>query len=357
MQAKEPEQPGAHHNWGRTAAQISIAVAILAWLIGQAFKGTPVSATLLQVKVYAEVVCMALYIGGATAALIALCAIRKFGPQGIVVTACFGVFLNIGYLHVITWANPEVLHARQTKPSPRVEHSQQQLGTQPHATVDYEGLEFHRLEDALERASEVAFRETPEDKAVRKAWRETLIHWKELRAKVEVAEQLLVAADVFSPSVASKEDFTRRRQLADGWFTAAMLWERELEALRSRYEANLRQASVTPKRHEIELQRLAVGTEIAGKIALAHCAAQKEVAVHVNHLINALEAEFPGSSVGDAGSGSFQVRPGSHAWKERCEKLSEAIRMLQTLRLELGLPPPNLRIPSAAPAGKPDVLL
>ena len=360
MDAKDPAHADLHPNWGRTAAQASLVTAIFAWLIGQAFKGPHSSPTMEQARIIAELIRGGLYVGGTLCALLALFSIRKFGRQGILGAASFGVFLNLGYLYVVGWSSASTLYARQTAAVKQTATSSVAHVNGPRFIVDYDALEFHKLEVAHERAAQALSRQNGEDAAVLQAWMATVREWTNLVGKVRKAEQVLAKAAVLNPAtITSRKDFTTRRQLANAWYTAANDWQNELHEIRSRYSRNLIEQRVSDERRALEIQRLLVATPGGVKIAIAHCAGQKEVATQANFALTALETEHAYWSVRQGKrAGTFQIRPNSEFWDEPMKRLSSAVEALKQLRQELGIPDPVLKVPGPPrPQNSPPVVL
>jgi hypothetical protein len=359
MDAKDPQQADLHRNWGRAAAQASLITAIFAWLVGQAFKGPHSSPAMEQARIVAELVRGGLYVGGTLCALLGLFAIRKFGRQGILGAASFGVFLNLGYLYIVGWSSASTLYARQATTTAKQQtatptSSVAQLNG-PRFIIDYDALEFHKLELAHERAAQALTRQNGEDAAVLQAWIATVREWTNMVGKVRKAEQAVAKAAVLNPAtITSRKDFTTRRQLANAWYTAVNDWQNELHEMRSRYSRNLIEQRVSDQRRALEVQRLLVATPGGVKIAVAHCAGQKEVATQINFALTALETEHAYWSVRQSKrAGTFQVRPNSEFWDEPMKRLASAVEALKQLRQELGLPEPLFKVPAAPQPQKP----
>ena len=360
MDAKEAAHSGPHRNWGKTAAQASLFTAIFAWLIGQAFKGPPATPTLEQAKLYAEIIRVGFYLGGALCALVAICSIRRFGREGILTAAMFGVFLNLGYLYVVGLSGAQRLYAREFQNTNRVVSVQTAQPGIPKAVVDYEAVEFYHLNAAREQAMQAFPRATGEDATVLQAWIATIDDWIALRAKVSAAEQRVATAAILEPAtIMSTQSFVDRRQLANAWHSAANDWQNELHAVRARYARHLAAKGVSELRRGTELDRLHAGTPGSLKITIAHCATQKEVAVQLNHALNALQTEHAYWSVREGRSGgAFQVSPHSQLWRERMEQLSGALESLEHLRRELGIKGPVINLPAPPdPARRSEVVL
>jgi hypothetical protein len=357
VEAEQEQKPKKGLNFGQSAANASLVA-----VIGGAFityfrsESTPGWA---QGMISAEYVRMSIHVVGFACAVLGLLSIRKFGRKGILLAALLGLWWNLAYVVFVGPKRIQAIHAR-AKESAAAQVASQAVNvptqvarpnpvpaTPPKEVIDYAATDFHRLDAAYQRAEQALGRETGENATVVKGWILTLNAWSNQCSKAAQAEKALVDADVLNPAtIQSREDFVKRRKTANAWNFAVNDWQNELHLLYGRYTGLMREAGVSPERQMIEGERLQAQTINAVKNALPVCAAQKEVASQMNYTVGALETEHVYWSAREAKTGqNFQPRADSAQWKERVDKLSNALNKLNEVRRQLGLAESALQLP------------
>lgn len=357
MEADQKQKQTKGLNFGQAAATASLVAVIAGSVVVSGFYGSNATPTMVESRIYAEYVRMLIHVTGFVFAVVALLAMHKFGRKGILLAAMLGLWWNLAYVVFVGPKRIQAIHARAKQPA-GVHVASQAVNVQvatpnpaptapPKEVINYSATDFYRLDAAYQRAEQALGREKDENAAVVKAWMLTLNAWSNQLAKVAQAEKALLDADVLNPAtIQSREDFVKRRQTANAWNFAVNDWQNELHILYGRYTGFLREAGVSSERQMIEGERLQAQTINAVKNTLPLCAAQKEVASRMNHAVGAVETEHAYWSAREAKTGQpFQPRADSAQWKERMEKLGNALTKLNEVRRQLGLSESTLQVP------------
>jgi hypothetical protein len=342
MAGDELSQGKAKRNFGQNASMASLVAVILAWIIGAAYSGPPRSDTLEMGKYYAELLRIAVYVGGIICATLALFSIRKYGTKGILLAALVGLSWNAGYFLMGGHKRLPILRAYARGVNEggidKGIASARVAAASTKEVIAYGVIDFQRLDQhasaalaAVETASDV-------DALVLRGWGESLQQITAMRRRAAEAERKLIAANVLEvANIQSAEEFARRRWLANDWATAVHEAAVQLQLLPTIYRRQLTELGVSSARSGLEADRIVANLPRQSlEAALALHVAEQGVATRFNLAISALEDEWKAAR----DRAASPSRPDSSSAKQTLDALAAAQNTLKRQRENLGLSDP-----------------
>lgn len=164
------------------------------------------------------------------------------------------------------------------------------------ASIDYSALDFAKLNDAQQAASEMVKGLKGDEFAVAQAWAATLKNLAKAKSEVERTGKALIDADILNVSTITNgtqseisDQFVMRRGIANANSSAINDWQNALHRFSGAYQGALIERSVPMERVQSESKKMTQALVDKLKTEADLCEAEKKVPQEYNYAVNAMQ--------------------------------------------------------------------